>query len=58
MSSLPPFDPSPSFRLTCNPDEDWNFGDGLREETKLGAKWKEDEASGWKSVTLEEVEKP
>ncbi|KAL5524165.1 hypothetical protein ACEPAG_8338 [Sanghuangporus baumii] len=56
--SLPPFNTSPSFTLTRNPDENWAFGDGLREQTELGAKWKEDESKGWKSITLDEIEKP
>ncbi|KAL5506891.1 hypothetical protein ACEPAH_6347 [Sanghuangporus vaninii] len=56
--SLPPFNTSPSFSLTQNLDEDWKFGDGLREQAELGAKWKEDESKGWKSITLDEIEKP
>ncbi|KAL5484784.1 hypothetical protein ACEPAI_7426 [Sanghuangporus weigelae] len=49
---------SSSFHLTRNPDDNWKFGDGLREETELGATWKEDESKGWKSITLDEIEKP
>ena len=56
--SLHPFNPAPAYRLTRNPDEDWKFGDGLREQTQLGKEWKEDEKLGWKTFNLEEIDKP
>ncbi|KAL5524160.1 hypothetical protein ACEPAG_8333 [Sanghuangporus baumii] len=54
----PAFNSSPVFRKTRNPDERWELGDGLRTTTELGACWKEDEKAGWKTLNLDEMEKP
>ncbi|EJD03430.1 uncharacterized protein FOMMEDRAFT_156838 [Fomitiporia mediterranea MF3/22] len=56
--ALPLFNTSPAFRKTHPPDESWQFGDGLRVETKLGAEWKKNEESGWKTMNVDEMEKP
>ena len=55
--SLPPFNPLPAYRKTRPPDIDWTYGDGLRAETELGARWKEDEKAGWKTMDLDEMDK-
>lgn len=57
-SERPAFNPAPAFRKTQHPDEDWKLGDGLRTKSELGARWKEDEKSGWKTMNLDEMEKP
>ncbi|KAL5484790.1 hypothetical protein ACEPAI_7432 [Sanghuangporus weigelae] len=54
----PAFNSSPVFRKTRNPDVGWELGDGLRTTTELGARWKEDEKAGWKTLNLDEMEKP
>ncbi|KAL5528037.1 hypothetical protein ACEPAF_7173 [Sanghuangporus sanghuang] len=54
----PAFNSSSVFRKTRNPDEGWKLGDGLRTTTELGARWKEDEKAGWKTLNLDEMEKP
>lgn len=48
-TSLPKFDPSPSFRLTQPPDPDWDLGDGLHARGALSEEWAVHEESGWKS---------
>lgn len=53
-SSLPPFDPEP-YPLTQRPNPFWKLGDGLKNDTELTKKWKEDEEHGWKSWNLEKL---
>lgn len=52
--SLPSFDPEPS-PLTQRPNPSWKLGDGLRTDTELTKKWKEDGKQGWKSWDLERL---
>ncbi|EIM82626.1 uncharacterized protein STEHIDRAFT_101981 [Stereum hirsutum FP-91666 SS1] len=53
-NSLPPFDPEP-YPLTQRPNPSWKLGDGLKNDTELTKKWKEDEEHGWKSWNLEKL---
>lgn len=57
-SPRPPFSTEPAHKWTQPPDESWKLGDGLKETTELGRKWKEDESAGWKTMDLDEMEKP
>ena len=58
-SDLPPFNTEPAHRWTKQPGESWKLGEGLKEaETKLAKQWKEDEKAGWKTLKVDEMEKP
>lgn len=59
---MPPFSEPPAFRVTREPDPGWKLGDGLKagneQGTALARQWKEDEKLGWRTLNLDEMEKP
>ena len=62
-SSLPAFNDARAFRFTREPDPAWKLGEGLKagegeKGTELARQWKEEEKLGWKTLNLEEMEKP
>lgn len=48
MTDLAPFRDDPGFHYTQPPAPKWQFGDGLRTDSALGARWKQDEDLGFK----------
>lgn len=49
LSSRPPFNAAPNFKLSEPPNPQWKLGQGMLENSPLTKQWKADEEQGWKT---------